>query len=181
MAAETYFLRTSRLGFRHWTPEDVPLALSLWGDPEVVRLVESGGAYSEEKVRERLKKEAANLSAHGVQYWPIFQLADDDFAGCCGLRPYQLEENVYELGFHLRTAHWGKGYAEEAARGAAAYGFQTIGASALFAGHNPENVRSKRVLEKLGFRYLRHRFYPPTGLMHPCYLLDRKDFEASGP
>lgn len=178
--AEAYFLRTSRLGFRHWTPEDVPLALSLWGDPEVVRLVESGGPYSEEKVRERLDKEAANLSAHGVQYWPIFQLADDDFAGCCGLRPYKLEEGIYELGFHLRTAHWAKGYAQEAARAAAEYGFGAIGARALFAGHNPENVRSKRVLEKLGFRYLRHRFYPPTGLMHPSYMLEREDFETRG-
>lgn len=35
---DSYFLRSERVGFRTWTAEDLPLALGLWGDPEVTRL-----------------------------------------------------------------------------------------------------------------------------------------------
>lgn len=113
-----YFLRTPRLGFRHWSPDDLPLALSLWGDPEVTHLIGGDVAFSEERVKDRLAAEIANLAAYEVQYWPIFRLEDDNFVGCCGLRPFKLEEGIYELGYHLRIAHWRKGFAEEAARAA---------------------------------------------------------------
>lgn len=177
---DKYFMRTSRLGFRRWSAEDFPLAQSLWGDAEVTRLIGGGKAFSSEKIKERLATETANHAAHGVQYWPIFQLAGDEFVGCCGLRPFQPEVGVFEMGFHLRAIHWRKGYAEEAGRAAAAYAFETIGAMELFAGHHPENLRSGRVLEKLGFRYAHHRLYEPTGLMHPAYSLSKEDFRADG-
>ncbi len=152
--------------------------MALWGDPEVTRLI--GGPYSEERVKARLELEIGNQAAYNVQYWPLFLLADEDFVGCCGLRPFQLEEGIYELGFHLRTAHWRKGLAEEAARGAIAFAFETIGARALFAGHHPENLGSRRVLQKLGFIYTHQRHYPPTGLMHPAYLLAKPNSAKSG-
>jgi len=43
----------------------------------------------------------------------------------------------------------------------------------LFAGHHPENHASRRILSKLGFRLTHEEFYPPTGLLHPSYLLPR--------
>jgi [ribosomal protein S5]-alanine N-acetyltransferase len=49
--------------------------------------------------------------------------------------------------------------------------FGELGAPALFAGHHPENASSRRTLETLGFRYVQHELYPPTGLQHPCYVL----------
>jgi RimJ/RimL family protein N-acetyltransferase len=169
-----YFLRTSRLGFRTWTPDDLDLALSLWGDPDVTRLI--GGPFSREQVEARLEREIATFAAHGVQYFPIFLLENSDHVGCCGLRPYQPDQHVYELGFHLCKAHWGKGYAKEAALSMIHYGFTTLGASALFAGHNPANDASRGLLTALGFRYSHDEFYPPTGLMHPSYLLSAADF-----
>lgn len=174
---DTYFLKTSRLGFRRWTPEDFPLAVSLWGDPEVTRL--TGGPFSEEKIRARFETELANHTAHRVQYWPIFLLADDDFVGCCGLRPFQLEDGIYETGYHLRPVHWRKGLAVEAARRVVAYAFETAGAKALFAGHHPQNEGSRRVLARLGFRYTHDRFYEPTGLMHPAYLLAKEEYREA--
>lgn len=96
----------------------------------------------------------------------------DAHLGCCGLRPYRLEDGIYELGFHLRPEHWGQGYATEAARAVIDHAFDTLHARALFAGHHPGNVASRRLLEKLGFRYTHDEFYAPTGLEHPSYLLE---------
>ena len=165
----TYFLQSERLGFRTWSEADIELAMGLWGDPEVTRLI--GGPFSREQVQERLSREIATMQSHGIQYWPIFLLATGEYAGCCGLRPYRSEEGIYEVGVHLRKAFWGQAYAPEATQTAMEYAFHTLGVKALFAGHNPGNAASRRVLEKLGFRYTHDEYYPPTGLDHPSYLL----------
>ena len=165
----SYFLETPRLGFRHWTVADLPLAISLWSDPDVTRLI--GGPLSDEAVAQKLAAEIASMNLHGVQYWPVFYLATEELAGCAGLRPYNPEEKIYELGFHLRPAFWRKGLAEEAARGVIGYAFEKIHARSLFAGHHPQNAASRRVLEKLGFRFTHEELYPPTGLNHPSYSL----------
>jgi RimJ/RimL family protein N-acetyltransferase len=170
----TYFLQSERLGFRTWSEADIELAMGLWGDPEVSRLI--GGPFSREQVQERLSREIATLQSHGIQYWPIFLLATGEYAGCCGLRPYKSEEGICEIGVHLRKAFWGQGYAPEAARAVMEYAFYTLGVKALFAGHNPGNGASRRVLEKLGFRYTHDEYYPPTGLDHPSYLLTAEAF-----
>jgi RimJ/RimL family protein N-acetyltransferase len=171
-----YFLRTPRLGFRWWQATELNLARSLWGDPEVTRLI--GGPFTPEQVRARLEQEIAGATANGIQYWPIFLLSNDDFAGCCGLRPYRPAEEILEIGFHLRRNHWGNGYASEAAQAVIDYAFSSLAAKALFAGHHPANETSKRLLEKLGFRYVGDEHYAPTGLMHPSYLLAREDRAA---
>jgi ribosomal-protein-alanine N-acetyltransferase len=166
-----YFLRSERLGFRQWTADDLPLALALWGNADVTRLI--GGPLAPDAVERRLRAEMATLAANRVQYWPIFVLDGDVFAGCAGLRPYRLEDRVYELGFHLLPSHWGRGLATEAASAVVAFAFGEIGAAALFAGHHPDNAVSRHVLEKLGFRFTHDEHYPPTGLNHPSYLLTR--------
>ncbi len=165
-----YFLTTERLGFRCWSNADLASAISLWGDPKVTALI--GGPLSPKQGEERLHKEIDCMKANHVQYWPIFLLSNGAHAGCAGLRPYRIEERIYELGFHLRPERWGRGLAEEAARALIDFAFETIGANALFAGHHPENHDSHRILSKLGFRLTHEEHYPPTGLLHPSYLLE---------
>ncbi len=175
-----YFLTSDRLGFRHWTPADLPLALALWSDPRVMRLI--GGALTQQQVEEKLARETATQEALGVQYWPIFLRATGEHTGCAGLRPYRPAERIYELGFHLLPAFWGKGLAGEAGRAVVGYAFDSVGAKGLFAGHHPENGASRRVLEKLEFHYTHDELYPPTGLLHRSYFLaapGRSRVEAS--
>lgn len=161
--------------------DDLPLALSLWGNPETTRLI--GGPFSREAVAERLRREISTMSASKVQYWPIFLLRICKHVGCGGLRPYKLphesEDRVYELGFHLLPAFWGQGLAVEAGHALIAYAFDSIGAKALFAGHHPANAASRRVLEKLGFTFTHEEVYPPTGLLHPSYLLTRPEHAST--
>jgi len=133
----------------------------------------TGGPYSADQVKARLATEIANLAEFDFQYWPMFLLENDDFVGCCGLRPHELEKGIYELGYNLRPCYWGKGLAEEAARGIIAYAFERVRVSALFAGHHPENAASRRILQKLGFRYAHDELYPPTGAIEPVYLLEK--------
>ena len=162
-------LTTERLRFDVWSEDKLPLAEALWCDAEVTRFI--GGPFTREQVQARVAREMANFAAHGVQYWPIFKRESGEHAGCCGLRPYDLDARVFALGFHLLPQHWGKGYAREASLAVIEHAFTSLDASKLFAGHHPQNERSRKTLVALGFEYWRDELYPPTGLMHPSYLL----------
>jgi ribosomal-protein-alanine N-acetyltransferase len=171
MAGEPYFLHSQRLGFRWWSEDDQPLAHELWGDLEVTRFF--GGPFPEEEIQRRLQVELHRGIAHRFQYWPMHLLAGGEFVGCCGLRPYKLDEGIPELGFHLRPRFWGRGLAREAATAVIHYAFHTLGAQALSAGHHPDNANSRRVLERLGFHYSHEEFFPALGIDIPYYLLRR--------
>lgn len=162
---------TERLAFRFWRADDEPLAFALWGDPRVAALITAGGAFTADEVRARLQRELSNGAKFGYQYWPIFARADGAFVGACGLKPSVEDPDGLELGFQLCADAWGKGYATEAARAVVTHAFDVVGTRAIWAAHHPQNDRSARTLQKLGFRYVKHALYPPTGLQHPNYLL----------
>ena len=169
IGGRTYFLATKRLQFSHWNEDDLALATSLWGDPRVTAYV--GGPFSEEQIATRLQLEIATLRQHKFQYWPVFTLHGEHFVGCTGLRPYGNQSDVLELGFHFRPEYWGQGLAQEAARAAIAWAFETLAVTSLLAGHHPENLASGRLLKRLGFHFTHEELYPPTGLVEPNYLL----------
>jgi [ribosomal protein S5]-alanine N-acetyltransferase len=162
--------QTARLFFRLWSEDDLPLAQALWGDARVTALI--GGPFD---AAERLRCEIEVQRDRGVQYWPIFLKGSGAHAGCCGLRPHR---DIFELGFHLRFEQWGSGLATEASRAVIAHAFRELKLPALFAGHHPQNQASRRTLQKLGFRYMHDEPYPPTGKMHPSYLLAASDYFA---
>lgn len=164
-----YFLKTDRIGFSKWSQGDIGLAELLWGNPEVTRFICASGKFSKEDVADRLNKEIDNEKKYQVQYWPVFETVSKELIGCCGLRPYA--ENGYEIGFHLRPEFWGKGYAKEAAGAVIDYAFTVLKADKLFAGHNPNNTASRKLLNALGFVYTGDEFYEPTGQYHPSYEL----------
>jgi len=130
-----------------------------------------GGPFFEEEIGERLEREISRMKAYQFQYWPIHLLANNEHVGCCGLQPYRLEDGIPELGFHLRPKFWGRGLAPEAARAVIDFAFGTMGAKGLSAGHHPQNLASKRVIEKLGFRYSHDEFFATLGMDIPYYLL----------
>lgn len=136
-----------------------------------MRFIDRRNKLSDDQVREILEKYVTMQREHGVQYWPIFLLNSDEHVGCCGLRPYDISNRVYELGAHIRSVWWRQGLAQEAARAVIAYAFGTLGATALFAGHHPKNAASQQLLAKLGFRFTHLQHYSATGLDHPSYIL----------
>ncbi|WP_145141060.1 GNAT family N-acetyltransferase [Paenibacillus sp. Y412MC10] len=164
-----YMMETNRLGFSEWREDDLELAMGLWGDPLVSRLISANGRFSEQAIRERLQTEIQNNLKFQVQYWPVFELSSGSMIGCCGLRPYHNEAHIFELGFHFKPEHWGKGYAHEAASAVLEHARSHLKAEFVVAGHHPDNMASAKLLSKLGFEYTHHEYYEATGLEHPTY------------
>lgn len=188
MTTQHYFIQTNRLGFRRWRQDDLAIALGLWGDIKVTRLIDARGRLSSAQVQERLEQEIAGQREHGLQYWPLFLLESNEHVGCCGLRPYDLPGRVYEIGFHIRSEQWRRGFAFEAATAVVEFAFSNLNAignrnatgnlnaAGLFAGHNPQNEASRLLLQKLGFRYTHDEYYPATGLNHPSYFMAAAEY-----
>ena len=128
---------------------------------------------SVEAASARLAHEISNQQAFGFQYWPIFSLATGAHAGCSGLRPFHDLPRVLEVGVHLARPFWSGRIGEEAARAVIAYAWQNTDVKALVAGHGPDNVHSKSLVERLGFAYTHHEPWGPRRTMHPYYQLER--------
>ena len=95
---------TARLTFRSWTENDTALAEALWCDPEVTHYF--GGAMTREQARARLDSERERENSLGMQYWPMFLRETGEFAGCAGLRPWQMDTKTIEAGVHLMRSAW---------------------------------------------------------------------------
>ena len=172
---KTFFLKSKRLGFSRWNMGDLQLAGVLWGNAGVSRYI-TGSGYTDAQIKQRLHDEIQSQKRDGVQYWPLYQLADGSFTGCCGL--HRLDDGTFELGYHLLPVYWGKGYATEAANAVITYAFDELGIQSLGAGHHPDNHASGAVLLKAGFSPAGEVFYPPTGLLHKKYLLSKDDYRS---
>jgi len=171
----SYFLKTDRTAFSTWQDGDITLAKLLWGNADVTKYICASGKFTASEIEARLNTEIYNNKKYNFQYWPFFEQKTDELIGCCGLRPHS--ENRLEIGFHLRPKFWGRGYAVEAASAVIGYAFTVLDTESLFAGHNPNNTASQKVLSKLGFKYIGDEFYKPTGLYHPSYQLTASDFK----
>ena len=150
---------SGRLTFRSWTYEDTALAETLWCDPEVTRFF--GGAMSREQARDRLHAECERYSSLGMQYWPIFLRETGEFAGCAGLRRWSMDPETIEVGVNLMRSAWGLRLGEEALLAVLAHGFDSLDLPVIVAGHGVAHDNSRRLLERVGFRYTHNILWGP--------------------
>lgn len=162
-------IETNRLIFKTWSLNDIELAYRLWGNKDVTRYICASGVFSNDDIENRLKTEIDNYNNYGIQYFPAYT-KDNEFIGCCGLRLHN--EYDYEFGIHLLPEYWNNGYGVECGEAIKKYAKEILKCHILFAGHNPNNIRSKGLLLKLGFKYIKDEYYKPTGLYHPSYILE---------
>ena len=144
-------LTTERLMLVAPDMDDCDALCRLWSDPETMRYIGAGGTWSREQVVERIERAIGMQRDRGMTFWTVVEKDSDEVIGQGGLVPIEFNGSEIELGYRLGRAHWGKGYATEIARAAAAYGFDTLDLDALVAVCYAENLPSRRVLIKAGF------------------------------
>ena len=88
-----------------------------------------------------------------------------------------------EIGWRLAFEHWGRGYATEAASAVVAHAFGPLGLSEIVAFTNPANLRSRRVMDRLGMTRSTADDFDHPGLPeghpqrpHVLYRLSRADW-----
>jgi RimJ/RimL family protein N-acetyltransferase len=163
------YLETERLLLRQLTADDADLLIALDGDPAVLRFINGGQPIAAERVREVLLTRLLPWHQHGdgFGYFAAVARTGGDFLGwfhfypTARTPPFEQEEapGTVELGYRLRSAAWGQGYATEGARALVRHGFTNLGVQRVIAHTLAENLASRRVLEKAGLRYERSFVY----------------------
>jgi RimJ/RimL family protein N-acetyltransferase len=79
-----------------------------------------------------------------------------EFVGDCGLTPQEVDGMVeIEVGYHVRRALQGRGYATEASAACRDYARDALHLTRLIALIDPANRASQRVAEKIGLTFER--------------------------
>ncbi|MCL7492532.1 MULTISPECIES: GNAT family N-acetyltransferase [Streptomyces] len=150
------YLETERLALRRFTADDADLLIELDSDPAVMRYLTGGNPTPPEVVRERdLPRILAGYEKWGGDLG-LFAAQEKDggaFIGWFILRPEPegpLDE--VELGYRLRQAAWGKGYATEGSRALLGKAFTELGVRMVWAATMSVNHGSRNIMEKLEMR-----------------------------
>lgn len=161
-------LTTARLRLRPAVPADLATVLAFRDDAR------PGRPGRDERVRALLDDNARQFEAHGFGLWLVE--GEPGVVGWVGLRPRESASEP-ELYYGLVPEARGHGYGTEAARAVLARLFARPATTGAWAVTDPGNVRSCRVLQRLGMRLEREGEF--DGVPSRVYRMSRADWAAA--
>ncbi len=158
---ETSRLTAERLGADHFEELD-----RFHQDRRVMTTL--GGPRDAARTRRFLEDHLAHWDRFGFGIWVLRDRNSQAFAGRTALRHVEVGgRDEIELAYALMPAFWGRGLATEIARACLDLGFGVLGLDDLVCFTQPDNLASRRVMEKVGFVYERDVVY--VGRRHVLY------------
>jgi RimJ/RimL family protein N-acetyltransferase len=163
-------LTTERLLLRPWREEDREPFAALNADPAVMEHFPSMLSRSQsDALAERIDSDLRRL---GYGLWAVEVPGEASFIGFVGLQRTDDDlpfDQTTEVGWRLARSHWGRGLATEAARAALAFAFGELALGEIVAFTYAGNLRSRRVMERLGMRHDRAGdfIHPELSAGHP--------------
>ncbi len=162
---------------RQWKDSDLEPFAQMNSDPEVMRYFLAPLTRTE--AREAIDRMQAGLEQRGWGVWAVE--VDGEFAGMVGLNvprwPLPFSPCT-EVLWRLRKEFWRRGIAYAAASRAVDHGFSKVGLEEIVAFTTPPNLRSLRLMERLGFKRDREGDFdhPAVPVEHPLrrHVLYRK-------
>jgi RimJ/RimL family protein N-acetyltransferase len=142
---------TERLILRQWRNGDRKMFARMNSDPAVME--HFPGVLSQSESDALVDRAEAHLERHGFGPWAAELRESQEFIGYVGLVIPEFEAAFtpcVEIGWRLAREHWGKGLATEGARALVQHGFEVLKLQELVSFTVPGNLRSLRVMEKLG-------------------------------
>lgn len=146
-------ISTTRLCLRAWRSKDLQPFAEMCADPEVRRYFT--GVLSAAESMALVGRTQDHWKNHGFGLWAVGIPSVAPFIGYAGLLRVGFTAHFtpcVEVGWGLARAYWGYGFATEAAEAALQFGFTQLVLNEIVAFTAVANVRSRRVMERLGMR-----------------------------
>ncbi len=147
-------ITTDRLLLRRWRDSDRLPFQAMNADPRVMEFMPAPLSASEsDALADRAQ---AHFDRHGFGPFAVELLENHSFAGFIGLFVPAFDAPfmpAVEIGWRLASHCWGRGLATEGARAAVSYGFEDLGLDNVVSFTVPGNLRSRRVMEKIGMTH----------------------------
>lgn len=163
-------LKTERLILRPWCEQDLEPLVKLNSDPRVMQYLPA--PLTREESVARLEVYTQHIQNFGWGLWAVSLPEIAAFIGWIGLWPIGFEAHftpAIEVGWRLLPEFWGHGYATEGASAAIQYGFEILMLKEIISITVPANIRSRRVMEKLGMHH-----DPKEDFNHPKFPEDHR-------
>ena len=138
----------------------------LHGDPRVMRTLSAdGNVLSDEQTRDNLRRGVEHWDREGFGLWVLRDRRTNQFVGRAGLMRYVIDDKPeVGLAYAVLSDFWNRGLATEASLAILDIGFGRLGFGEIASWTLPANGASQRVMEKLGFRFVRDIVF--AGLPH---------------
>ncbi len=163
---------------RPFTPNDVDELHRMWIDPGVRKFLWDDQVIPRETAVAIVEGSMDSFAQHGFGFWAVCFKDDPALVGFGGLRHFTEdggEKSEVEILCGVAPEHWKKAMATEAARVVLRYGFEETGLEQIYAGADPPNAASFRVIEKIGMKFAGRMMV--NGLEAIYYVMKREDFQ----
>ena len=163
-------IETERLLIRELKETDFKDIMEIWGNYEVMKycgVFENYGSDHFINVIRRYNKLQEN---RGFSVYCVLNKKTGNLLGVCGFNPVELSDEL-ELIYHFKKNQWGRGYATESCNAILDYIKAHFSNTKVIASVNKENTASRRVLEKLGFKYIGDKWYDDSNEYEPFFEL----------
>jgi RimJ/RimL family protein N-acetyltransferase len=176
---------TERLILRQWRESDRQPFRELNADSRVMEFMP--GLLAPEVSDEMMDRIQRHFELHGFGLFAAELRADQSFIGYIGLSIPRFDAPfmpAVEIGWRIAARYWGSGLATEGAREVLRFGFESAGLDSVVSFTVPGNIRSLRVMEKLGMSHnpaddFDHPNLPEGHALrhHLLYRLHRREWE----
>ena len=153
-------LQTERLTLREADVDDAAFVLELLNAPGFVQGIGDRGVRTLDQARTYIEERmVGSYREHGFGMWVVTPRESEAPIGLAGLVKRDVIPHI-DVGYAFLERAWGKGYAREAAAAVLKLAHQSLGIDPVAAIVNPDNLASRRLLEKLGLRLVDVRQLP---------------------
>lgn len=147
-------IKTERLLLRRWQDSDRRPFQQMNADPRVMEFFPE--VLTSEASDALFDRAREHFNRHGFGPFAVELLETGSFIGFIGLSIPAFDAHftpAVEIGWRLGLEYWGKGLATEGAGAAVNYGIEKLGLESIVSFTVPDNLRSRRVMEKLGMTH----------------------------
>ena len=148
-------IETERLLLRSWRDSDIDPMFAISSDPVVMEHFPRPSTW--EETADLVVRHRANLAWGRPGLFAVETLDDPGtLIGFVGLAEPRFEARFtpcVEVGWRLRSASWGQGYATEAARASVRHGFDVLGLEEVVSFTSTTNQRSQAVMRRIGMTH----------------------------
>jgi ribosomal-protein-alanine N-acetyltransferase len=143
-------VRGPSLRLRYFVPDDAPALFELARDPEVTQFFSWGPYQDESEPREFIERNARQRES-GERLELAIVREDDRPIGLTGFTDFAPRDRRATVGTWFGREHWGSGANRESKALVLSLGFRHLGLQRVTALASPDNPRSLRALERIGF------------------------------
>lgn len=145
-------ISTERLLLRPLEPTDELAMFALRSNEDVNRYTGNIPLVTVESAGALIAKDRQAMRDDLYLRLGMVRLDNDELIGTCGLFNFDAQCRRAEIGYDLRPTMWGQGYMREALLDLLQYAFTTLDLNRVEADVDPQNLSSRKALERLGFQ-----------------------------